>query len=212
MSKISLFNTQGAPSGELELAAELLQLEKGEQAVKDVVVATMNARRAGTGSTLGKGEVAGSGKKPWRQKGTGRARAGYRQSPVWRGGGIAMGPKPRDFSVKVNRKVARLAFRRALSEQIETGKISVIEGFEVEEGRTKLMAALLKQLEMSGRVLIVTSDLDEAVERAARNIPGVGVVTARNADVYSLLAARHILATQAAWDKLVERLKPEVEA
>ena len=116
MSKINVYNAKGEATGEVEIADERLVLDRGGQAVKDVVTATLNARRAGTASTLGKGEVAGSNRKPWRQKGTGRARAGLRQSPVWRGGGVAMGPKPRDYGVKVNRKVAQLAFRHALSD------------------------------------------------------------------------------------------------
>ncbi len=207
MSKIVLYNSKGEAAGAVEFAAELLVLDRGDQAVKDVVVATLNARRAGTASTLGKGEVAGSNKKPWRQKGTGRARAGVRQSPVWRGGGVAMGPKPRDFSQKVNRKVAQLAFQRALSAQIEAGKVKVIESFDVGEGRTRLMAALLKQLDATGRTLLVTDGIDQAVELAARNIKRVGVVAVDNLDVYSLLVPRQIIVTRSAWDKLAARMQ-----
>ena len=116
MSKIKSFNDKGEAAAEVDFADELLVLDKGDQAVKDVVVATLAARRAGTASTLGKGEVAGSNKKPWKQKGTANARAGFRRSPVWRGGGVAMGPKPRCYCTKINKKVADLAFRHALSE------------------------------------------------------------------------------------------------
>jgi large subunit ribosomal protein L4 len=115
MSKLTIYNMQGAAVGDMDVDAGLLVLKKGTQAVHDVIVNGLARGRAGTASTLAKGEVAGSNKKPWRQKGTGRARAGYRQSPVWRGGGVAFGPHPRRYGGKVNRKVAKLAFQRAFS-------------------------------------------------------------------------------------------------
>ncbi|NLF87180.1 MAG: 50S ribosomal protein L4 [Lentisphaerae bacterium] len=214
MSKINLFNAKGESAGAVEFADGLLLLDRGDQAVKDVVVAIRNARRAGTASTLAKGEVAGSNKKPWKQKGTGRARAGLRQSPVWRGGGVAMGPKPRGYGVKINRKVAQLAFRRALSGHINEQKVVVIEAFDVPNGKTKQMAALLQKLGAGeGRVLLVTTRRIIEVERSARNLPQVEVATADNVDVYSLLASRLVVATREALDVLAARMqKPEVEA
>jgi large subunit ribosomal protein L4 len=214
MSKIKCFNAKGEAVDAVDFADELLLLDKGGQAVKDVVVATLNARRAGTASTLAKGEVAGSNKKPWKQKGTGRARAGLRQSPVWRGGGVAMGPKPRDFAVKVNRKVARLAFRHALSGQINEQKVVVIDAFDVSDGKTRTMAALLKKIGAAGRVLLVTAQRVTEVERAARNLPKVDIATAENLDVYSLLASRLVVVTRDALDMLVARMQnpEEVEA
>ena len=214
MSKINLFNSKGEAAGTVDFADDLLVLDRGEQAVKDVVVATLNARRAGTASTLSKGEVAGSNKKLWRQKGTGRARTGVRQSPIWRGGGVAMGPKPRSFATKINRKVARLAFRRALSGHISKDKVIVIESFDVPDGKTRQMAALLQKLGAgNGRVLLVTERPVPEVERSARNLPKVEVATADNVDVYSLLASRLVVATREALDVLAARMqKPEVEA
>ena len=214
MSKINLFNAKGEAAGAVEFADGLLLLDRGDQAVKDVVVAIRNARRAGTASTLAKGEVAGSNKKPWKQKGTGRARAGLRQSPVWRGGGVAMGPKPRGYGVKINRKVAQLAFRRALSGHINEQKVVVIEAFDVPNGKTKQMADLLQKLGAGdGRVLLVTTRRIIEVERSARNLPKVEVATADNVDVYSLLASRLVVATREALDVLAARMqKPEVEA
>jgi len=214
MSKINLFNAKGEAAGAVEFADGLLLLDRGDQAVKDVVVAIRNARRAGTASTLAKGEVAGSNKKPWKQKGTGRARAGLRQSPVWRGGGVAMGPKPRGYGAKINRKVAQLAFRRALSGHINEQKVVVIEAFDVPNGKTKQMAALLQKLGAGeGRVLLVTTRRIIEVERSARNLPQVEVATADNVDVYSLLASRLVVATREALDVLAARMqKPEVEA
>lgn len=214
MSKIDLYTAKGEAAGAVDFADDLLLLDRGDQAVKDVVVATLNARRAGTASTLAKGEVAGSNKKPWKQKGTGRARAGLRQSPVWRGGGVAMGPKPRDYGVKINRKVARLAFRHALSGHISAGRVVVVEAFDVPDGKTRTMAALLKRLGGNeGRVLLVTARRTAEVERSARNLPKVEIATADNLDVYSLLASRLVVATREALDVLAARMqKPEVEA
>ena len=213
MSKINLFNAAGDAAGEVEFADALLVLDRGDQAVKDVVVATLNARRTGTVSTLSKGQVAGSGKKPFKQKGTGRARAGDRQSPIWRGGGVAMGPKPRDYSVKVNRKVARLAFTRALSGQIEDQKVLAVEAFDVPDGKTRTLAALLKRLGAKGRTLLVTARPSITLGRAARNLPKVEVITADQVDVYSLLAPGLIIVTREALDLLAARMRqPEVVA
>jgi large subunit ribosomal protein L4 len=206
MSTIKVFNPAGAAAGELDFADDRLVLDKGEQAVKDTVVAIQNGRRAGTASTLSKGEVSGSNKKPWRQKGTGRARAGLRQSPVWRGGGVAFGPKPRDFSQKINRKVARLAFTRALSEKIAGGQVLVIEKFDLAEPKTKLLTAMLKKLGIERSALIILDQHDDKVLLAARNLPKVEVATAAEVDVYSLLLYRTLVATQAGFAALTARM------
>lgn len=213
MSTIKVFNPAGDAAGEISVAAEELVLDKGDQAVKDTVVAIMNSRRAGTASTLSKGEVRGSNKKPWRQKGTGRARAGVRQSPIWRGGGVAFGPKPRDFSQKINRKVARLAFTRALSEKINDGDVVVIERFDIGAPKTSEMDALLKKLGVERSVLIVVDEMDENVYLSARNLPYADIATAEEIDVYSILLNRKLVATQAGFEALQARmLKREVES
>lgn len=212
MSTIKVFNPAGDAAGEMAFADNLLVLDKGEQAVKDTVVATMNALRAGTASTLSKGEVSGSNKKPWRQKGTGRARAGLRQSPVWRGGGVAFGPKPRDFSQKVNRKVAQLAFSRALSDKIAGGQVVVIEKFDLAEPKTKLLTATLKKLGADRSALIVLDQLDDKVILAARNLQKVEVATAAEVDVYSLLLYRTLVATKAGFAALTARMKKTEES
>lgn len=206
MSKLKIFNEAGELAGEEAFASDLLVLDKGEQAVKDVVTATMNALRAPVASTLSKGEVAGSNKKPWRQKGTGRARAGYRQSPVWRGGGVAFGPRPHDYSQKINRKVAQLAFRRALSEKISGGNLIVIEEIKLAEPKTKLMASLLVKLGVSRSCLVVTDQVTEELQLATRNLPKVEVADASSVDVYSLLRFRSVVATRAALEVLTQRL------
>jgi len=211
MSKLKIFSAAGEPAGEEAFADGLLVLDKGDQAVKDVVTATRNARRAALASTLRKGEVAGSNKKPWKQKGTGRARAGLRQSPVWRGGGVAFGPHPRDFGGKVNRKVAQLAFRRALSAKIAEGQLLVIEQIEPAEPKTRLMAALLGKLGAARSCLIVTDRVGEGLLRATRNLPKVEVAAAADVDVYSLLRYRTVVATRAGLAALTVRMTGKAE-
>lgn len=205
MSTIKVFNPAGDAAGELSVADELLVLDKGAQAVKDTVVAIRNGMRAGTASTLSKGEVNGSGKKPWKQKGTGRARVGYRQNPVWRGGGVAFGPKPRDYSQKINRKVLQLAFVRAMSDKIAEGRVLVVEKFDL-EARTKAMVALLKKLGLERSVLIILDQYDDKVILASRNLPKVEVARAADVDVYSLLLYRTIVTTKAGFEALKARM------
>lgn len=206
MSTIKLFNPAGDAAGELTVDDGLLVLEKGAQAVKDTVVAIRNGMRAGTASTLSKGEVRGSNRKPWKQKGTGRARAGLRQSPVWRGGGAAFGPKPRDYSQKINRKVRHLAFLRAMSDKIAEGHVLVVEAFGIEP-KTKAMAAFLKKLGLEKSVLILLDRYDEKVILAARNLPRVEVAKVSEVDVYSLLFYRTIVTTRAGFEELKARME-----
>ena len=184
----------------------LLTLDKGAQAVKDAVTAIRNAMRAGTACTKGKGEVSGSNKKPWKQKGTGNARAGFRQSPVWRGGGVAHGPKPRDYSKKVNKKVMKLAFARALSDKIAAGDVIVVDEFAFEAPKTKLMAALLKSLGVDRSAIIVQKDVDDTTLLVTSNLPRVDYSTAGALDVYSLMVAKKVVCDKAGFDALVARL------
>ncbi|MBQ9432426.1 MAG: 50S ribosomal protein L4 [Kiritimatiellae bacterium] len=205
MSTIKVFNPAGEAAGDLTVADELLVLDRGAQAVKDTVVAIRNGMRAGTACTLSKGEVAGSNKKPWKQKGTGRARAGLRQSPVWRGGGVAFGPKPRDYSQKINRKVRQLAFTRALSDRIAEGQVLVVEKFDFEP-KTKALVALLKKLGLERSVLLVTEQYEENVILASRNLQKIEAAKASEVDVYSLLLYRTIVATRAGFEALKARM------
>jgi large subunit ribosomal protein L4 len=211
MSSIKLYKTSGEAGGEVAFDAALLELERGAQAVKDVVVATQNARRAGTAATLSKGEVAGSNKKPWKQKGTGRARAGLRQSPVWRGGSVAFGPHPRSYAQKVNRKVASLAFRHALSVRIQSGDVVAIESLELAEVKTKLVAALLAKLGIERGCLIVLDRPDAKLVRAARNLPKVDVATAADVGVYDLVRHRKVVTTRAGLAALAARMTRKAE-
>ena len=183
-----------------------LTLDKGEQAVKDAVTAIRNALRAGTASTKGKGEVAGSNKKPWKQKGTGNARAGFRQSPVWRGGGVAHGPKPRDFAQKINKKVMKLAFARALSDKIVAGDVIVVDAFAFEAPKTKLMAALLKTLGVDRSAVIVQKDVDDTTLLVTSNLPRIDYSTAQALDVYTVMVNRKIVCDKAGFDALMARI------
>ena len=211
MSSIKLYKPTGEAGGDVAFDAALLVLDRGGQAVKDVVVATMNARRAGTASTLSKGEVAGSNKKPWKQKGTGRARAGLRQSPVWRGGSVAFGPHPRSFETKINRKVYQLAFRHAFSARIQAGGVLAIESFDLADAKTKTLATLFKKLGITRGCLIVVDVPDAKLVRASRNIPKVAVVRAADVGVYDLVRYRTVLTTRAGLAALTARLAKKAE-
>ena len=191
---------------EVNVDQAVLTLDKGEQAVKDAVTAIRNALRAGTACTKGKGEVSGSNKKPWKQKGTGNARAGFRQSPVWRGGGVAHGPKPRSFEQKVNKKVMKLAFARALSDKIVAGDIIVVDEFKFEAPKTKLMAGFLKTLGVDRTACIVQKDVDDTVVLVTSNLPRIDYSTAQALDVYTVLANRKLVCDKAGFDALLARI------
>ena len=206
MATIKTYTSAGVAGADLTVDDAALTLEKGAQAVKDAVVAIRNAQRAGTASTLSKGAVAGSNKKPWKQKGTGNARAGFRQSPVWRGGGVAHGPHPRDFSVKINRKVVQLAYRRALSDKIAAGEIVVVDEFKFEAPKTKLMAASLKKIGVERTALVITADVNEDIFKMTGNLPRVAAATASEIDVYAILRFKTIVADKAGFDALVARM------
>ncbi len=206
MSKVTVFDSKGASKDEIQVEDSLLVLDRGSEAVHQVVVAILAGRRAGTASTLGKGAVAGSNKKPWAQKGTGQARAGYRQSPVWRGGGVAFGPHPRDFSLRVPRKTKRLAFRKALSDRISEGAVKVLDKIETPDGKTKSFVAVIKALKVVGPALVVTGSPDKKLVLAARNVPGIEVVTPDGVGVYHLVRYTTIVADRDGLNKLVARL------
>jgi large subunit ribosomal protein L4 len=180
---------------------------KGNQAVHDVVVAIQAARRSGTASTKTKGTVSLSGRKPWRQKGTGRARAGYFASPVWVGGGVAHGPKPRDYSKNVPKQVRKLAFRKALSARIAMGDVIVVDTFSVDEPKTKKFIALLEATAPGVRKsLLVSTAFDENTLKAARNVATSLLTRAADVNTEQLLAFDKIIVTRDALAKFSERL------
>ncbi len=206
MATVKSYTSAGAAAADITVDDAALTLDKGEQAVKDAVTAYRNALRAGTASTLGKGEVSGSNKKPWKQKGTGNARAGFRQSPVWRGGGVAHGPKPRDFAQKVNKKVVKLAFARALSDRIAEGRVIVVSEFKFDAPKTKFMASLLKTLGVDRTAVVVQKDVDDTVILATSNLPRIDYSTAQALDVYTVMANRVLVCDKAGFDALLARI------
>lgn len=210
MSKLTIYDMKGGEVGMFDIADDLLEMSKGKQAVHDVVVACLAGRRSGSASTLSKGEVAGSNKKPWRQKGTGRARAGYRQSPVWRGGAVAFGPRPRDYSVKVNKKVAKLAFKRAFSDRVADGNVRIVEKLTLEEPKTALFVSLLKALGIKKSALFITGDRDKNLILASRNVENVAVVNAMELSAYDLVRYPVVVLSKSGMETVKARLSGQV--
>jgi large subunit ribosomal protein L4 len=209
MSKVPLKNVKGDSVGDYEVADGLLLQDKGAQAVHEAVVAYLAHQRAGTASTKSKSEVAGSGKKPWAQKGSGRARAGYKQSPVWRGGAVAHGPQPRKYKKKVSKKLARLAFRRAFSAKVAQGEVLVIDALQLEAPKTKAFAAVLSNLGLDRGGLFIVDTLQENVNLAARNLERVEVVRADLVNTYQMLRHKQVVITEAGMKVLSARLGEE---
>ena len=205
--KIPVKDISGKDSGELDVKFELVEGGRGTQAVHDTVVAHLANRRAGTASTKTMGEVHGSGKKPWRQKGTGRARAGSFASPLWRGGGVVFGPKPRDFGKKVNARTRHLALRKALTERLNAGDVVVVEDIKLDSPKTKGFAEVLKRFELGKGTLLVTPGNDRNLTLAARNIREVQLTTADALNTYEVLRPRKLLFTRSAFEQIEKRLK-----
>jgi large subunit ribosomal protein L4 len=205
--KISIKDIKGKAAGELEVRFPLVEGGKGTQAVHDVVVAYQAAQRMGTACTKTAGEVSGTNKKPWRQKGTGRARAGSFQSPLWVGGGVVFGPKPRDFSKKVSKSTKQLALRKALTERLNAGDVIVVDDFKLGVPKTKEFISALNALEIKKTALLVTDSADENLQRASRNVENVEVTTSDFVNTYQLLRSDKLVFTRGAFQKLEERLQ-----
>src|SRR5882757_2066006 len=171
--KLKIQDIKGNSQGELEVKFPLVTDGRGTQAVHDTVVAYNAAQRSGTACTKTAGEVAGTNKKPWKQKGTGRARAGSFQSPLWRGGGVVFGPKPRDFSKKISRKTRQLALRKALSERLRAGDVVLVDDLKLDSSKTKDFVGVLSALELKGSALFVAQTTDKNLSLASRNVPNV---------------------------------------
>ena len=203
---IQIVSKEGAPVGEFIIEDKWIELEKGEQAVHDVVVAYRAAIRAGTASTKSRSEVKGGGAKPYRQKGTGRARAGTPTSPIWKGGGVAFGPKPRVFYKKVNKKVRQLALKRAFSEKLNESTVHIIDSLEFPDHKTKNAVELMNNLKLNKKVLMVVKDYNENILLATGNIPNLLLIKAGSVNVYQLLHYSNILFSEEAIKEFVGRL------
>jgi large subunit ribosomal protein L4 len=187
-----------------ELKQEIFGAKTRPHLLHQTVLMQLNKRRAGTAATKSRGWVRGGGKKPWRQKGTGRARAGSNRSPIWVGGGTIFGPQPRDYSFRMPRKARREALLSALSLKNRDGKIIVVDKLELDEAKTKLMARALAELQVTS-ALIVIAQPDEKIERSCRNLPGVKVLRVEGLNVYDLVCYQHLILTEGALKLLEER-------
>ena len=204
MPKANVFNMAGEKIGEIELSEAIFGIEPNKSVLHDSVKNHLANCRQGTQSALTKGEVSYTTKKPWRQKGTGRARAGYAGSPVWYHGGVAFAPKPRDYSYTLNKKVKRLALKSALSAKAAENEIYVIDGLAVDEIKTKPFKAFLDKLGVEGKALVVTENVDEKVVKSARNIAGVTTTTATILSPYMILNSGKMVVDKAALAKIEE--------
>ncbi|MDE3840599.1 50S ribosomal protein L4 [Bacillus methanolicus] len=206
MPKVALFNQNGSQVGEIELNDAVFGIEPNKHVLFEAVVMQRASLRQGTHKTKIRSEVSGGGRKPWRQKGTGRARQGSIRSPQWRGGGTVFGPVPRSYSYKLPKKVRRLAIKSALSSKVLEENILVLENLAFETPKTKDFKGVLKNLSVDSKALVVTADLDENVALSARNIPGVTVVTANGINVLDVLNHDKLIMTKAAVEKVEEVL------
>ena len=205
--KVNVQNTKGDSVEELEINFDAFEDDsKGLQAVHDAVVAYRASQRSGTACAKTRSEVAGTGKKPWRQKGTGRARAGSKQSPIWRGGGVVFGPRPRSFRKDVNKKTRKLALRKALSERFKAGEVLVVDRVQMDQPKTKEVIRLLDQLKVDGTALIVTGEVNANAQLSARNIPYVDVTTSASLNTYDTLKYDCLILTKDALSGLESRL------
>ena len=199
-----IYNMAGEQVGEYQLSEAVFGIEPNEAVLHDSVKNYLANQRQGTQSALTKGEVSYSTRKPWRQKGTGRARAGYTGSPVWRHGGVAFAPKPRDYSYTLNKKVKRLALKSALSSKAADDSIIVIDDLKMDEIKTKTFKAFLDKVGADGKALVVTETVNENVVKSARNIPGVTTTIATILSTYSILNNRKLVVDKAALQKIEE--------
>ena len=195
MPKVALLNQAGQDIGKVELLDSVFFVEPNQQVLYDVVKAQRAAMRQGTHKAKSRGEVRGGGRKPWKQKGTGRARSGSTRSPLWVGGGVVFGPSPRDYSIKVNKKVRRLALRSVLSLKVKDDSFKVLDSLTLESVQTKGMVEVLNNLNVSGKIMIVLPENNETVALSARNIPGVIVTTVSHASVYEIMSYHTVVIT-----------------
>jgi large subunit ribosomal protein L4 len=207
--KLTVKDIQGKDQGEVEVKLALIENGRGTEAVHQTVVAYNRAQRMGTACTKNVGEVAGTNKKPWRQKGTGRARAGSFQSPLWRGGGVVFGPKPRDFSRKVNRTTRQLALRKALSERLKSGDVLIVDEFKLASPKTKEFLGILSTLQVEGTALIVNHSADKNLQLASRNVNRVELTSGESLNTYQVLRSDKLVFTRGALEQIEKRLAQE---
>lgn len=204
MPKIQMLNMEGKSIQEVELKEDIFNIEVNEHAVYLVVKNILANRRQGTQSAKTRAEVRGGGRKPWRQKGTGRARQGSIRSPQWKGGGVVFAPKPRDYSYTTPKKVRRLALRSVLTSKVQENELILVDALKLEEAKTKAMVQALKALKAAKKSLILVGEGNESVARAAKNIAGVKVLNIQNINVYDLLKYDSLILDQETLNKIQE--------
>ena len=204
MAQVQVYNQEGRKTSKLDLADSVFGIEPNADAMHLAVVSYLANQRQGTQSTLTRSEVSGGGAKPWRQKGTGRARQGSTRSPQWTHGGIALGPKPRKYKVELNKKVKRLAMKSALSTKVASEEMMVVNKIELESIKTKAIVEMLAKLKSAKKALIVTAEADETIYKSARNIEGVKVVTVNTLCVYDILNCDSFIVLKDAAKKIEE--------
>jgi len=205
MSTVSVFNIKNEKVGEIELNENVFDLVVKEHLLHDVVKMQLAGRRAGNACTKTRIEVSGGGVKPWRQKGTGRARAGSNTSPIWRGGGVAFGPKPRDYSLKLNRKVKKQALAMAMSARLQEGNLIVLDDFSLDTIKTKEFVNIMNVLDIKNG-LIITSGINENVSKSGRNVNGFKVLSTEGLNVYDILLHKKLVLLQPAIEGLEKRV------
>ena len=206
VTRIPVLSVQRETVGELELPAVIVDQPQREHLLYEMVKMQLASRRSGTAATKTRSQVRGGGKKPWRQKGTGRARAGSNRSPIWVGGGTVFGPQPRSYAYRLPRSARKTALRSVLALKLRQEELVVVDTIEFAQPKTKQMIALLSQLDMGNSVLIVLAEADVNVQKSARNLPGVKVLLSQGLNVYDLLRYRKALFTRTALQQVSERL------
>ena len=205
MPTVDVFNLNHEVTGQLELSEAIFGVPVKTHVLHEVVVYQLAKRRAGTAKTKGRSEVRGGGKKPWKQKGTGRARAGTSRSPIWRGGGTIHGPQPRDYEMHIPKKVRRLALKMALSQKVLDDEFRVIDQFKLDRIKTKDFVELMDRFEL-GKTLIVLPEPDEIIEKSARNIPNVKILRSEGLNVYDLLDYHVVILSRECVGRIEEAL------
>ncbi|HHX01101.1 MAG TPA: 50S ribosomal protein L4 [Firmicutes bacterium] len=206
MPKVAVYNMEGVQIGDIELNDAIFGVKINEALMHQAVVSHLANRRQGTAATKSRGMVRGGGRKPWRQKGTGRARVGSIRSPLWVGGGVIFGPTPRDHSFSLPKKARRMALKSALSAKVRDGELIVLDELKIDEPKTKLMVKVLKALNADKKPLIVISDWDANIELATRNIPKALLLKSSGLNVYDVLNHDQVIFTKDALTKLEEVL------
>ena len=207
--KIAIKDIKGKNQGELEVKFEMIENGRGTQAVHDTVTAYRAAQRSGTACTKTAGEVQGSNKKPWKQKGTGRARAGSVRSPLWAGGGVVFGPKPRDFTKIISKKTKQLALRKALTERLKLGDVVIVDDLKLASPKTRDFVGVISALELKGTTLVISAGIDENLTLASRNLEKVALTTSDSLNTYDVLRPDKLLFTKSAFEKVEARLTKE---